>query len=408
MRNITKCIIASFLFFFVNSCTEEFEPLFKENASQRFQDAKIKYDTILKNANNGWVLQYFPNREQSYGGTNFYINFLKKSNDSVSAKNEESKEWVYSTYALKQDGGLLLSFDTYNTVLHEYANPSSSEYQGKGGDYEFLVLSYENDVIRLKGKKTGNYMNLIKLKETPEDYNIKVKKIKDILSSVSLYGKFKDTGIDIDKTANKITFTYNNGDEKETESIAYLYTDKGIRLYEPLKIGEREFQEFDLDIPNKKLISENKEIELKLLYPPIDFTNTEWISSITQPNNASAKLKTAWDRDAASHLQRFPKQYELYPVFTLGKGQFNIYIQLGGQPYPIGYNLNFKATPNPNNIIIEKNDPTQYWNFIGLNSTLNLLIGEFKVELDNKDNPTKIKLTSVKDSDVWVNLGLLQ
>ncbi|MBV7440458.1 DUF4302 domain-containing protein [Weeksellaceae bacterium TAE3-ERU29] len=401
---IHKFIILSILATITFSCSNIEDDLFDEPASTRLEKSREAYQKTLEDQDQNWLFQYFPHPDQSYGGINYYLKF---KDGKVIAKMEGSTDTETSYYSVINRGGNVISFNTYNKLLHLYANPSASSPGGAQGDFEFLILGQEGDTINLKGRRTGNYMRLIKMKQTPEEYTQKVEEIKEMLEYASFVGTFDNTSIDVDKSSSKITFIYGKEDN-DKKSIAYIYTDKGIRLYEPLEIKGKKLQEFVLNKEQKNMISEKGDMEIKLLYPPINFVGpTLWGSVVISPDNASEKVRDTWNADAEKHKQKFPGRFDLYPIFTLGNGQYSIYIKLGGNPFPIGYNLTFKATTNPDNIIILKDSPTQYWDFIGLNSTLNLLIGEFKVELDDKENPTKMKLTSISDPDVWINLEKL-
>lgn len=75
-----------------------------------------------------------------------------------------------SFYKLTSDNGPVLTFDTYNEVLHMLATPSASSYEGKHADFEMTVMSATPEKVVLKGKKTNNYIYLYPLKGSATDY----------------------------------------------------------------------------------------------------------------------------------------------------------------------------------------------------------------------------------------------
>lgn len=63
-------------------------------------------------------------------------------------------------YTLKHENGILLSFDTYNRIFHQFSDPQSDGI-GFGGDYEFYVMEHTSDHIVLKGKRPIREWNCI-------------------------------------------------------------------------------------------------------------------------------------------------------------------------------------------------------------------------------------------------------
>ena len=59
------------------------------------------------------------------------------------------KRIIYLRYIAK--GGPVLTFNTYNKFMHEFATPSVSSYQAKQGDYEFYLTSKSDNTITLRG-----------------------------------------------------------------------------------------------------------------------------------------------------------------------------------------------------------------------------------------------------------------
>ncbi|MCQ2164851.1 MAG: DUF4302 domain-containing protein [Bacteroidales bacterium] len=139
------------------SCQNESLDYFGQTASSRIQESLESARKVLLEAENGWAMEYFT----ASGGYNYAIRFIGTDTqgnpiDSLVAASELSyREPVGSYFRLTTDDGPILSFDTYNEVLHYFATPDSDNYQAYGGDFEFIILSATEDEVVLKGKRTG-------------------------------------------------------------------------------------------------------------------------------------------------------------------------------------------------------------------------------------------------------------
>ena len=107
----------------------------------------------------GWVLDYYPQSNQVYGGVAYTIKFTHDDAIVRYEKNPDDGE-VKSLYKMKEDDGPVLSFDTYNAFLHKYATPKKGEYRGMEGDFEFVIDEIKADYIKVHGKRSLNTMYL--------------------------------------------------------------------------------------------------------------------------------------------------------------------------------------------------------------------------------------------------------
>ena len=58
-----------------------------------------------------------------------------------------------SSYDVISDRGPVITFNTYNMIMHYLASPSMSNVEGEQGDYEFVITKTTQDSIYVKGKK---------------------------------------------------------------------------------------------------------------------------------------------------------------------------------------------------------------------------------------------------------------
>lgn len=244
-NNIFKLLLLLLPLFVFQSCMKDQENLFDEPSSLRMQNTLDKTRKVLEGSEKGWLIDYYVGDNQQYGGYAFTVKF-----DSLTctASSELSTDTATSYYKLTTDDGPVLTFDTYNTVLHALATPSADNYEGLHADYEFIILSADSNEVVLKGKKTGSIMKMHPLTETPSVY----------LNSVqSTIGNFVINGasgtvdkinlailVDIDN--RQIEYSSSN-DSTITGSTAFTITDKGVRLYEPIIVNGQKLQNFIFD-----------------------------------------------------------------------------------------------------------------------------------------------------------------
>ena len=74
-KNIILFLLMALPTLLLTSCLKDQEDLFTESASQRTTTYLAKAKKVLTSSENGWVLNYYPDREQSYGGTPFTMKF---------------------------------------------------------------------------------------------------------------------------------------------------------------------------------------------------------------------------------------------------------------------------------------------------------------------------------------------
>lgn len=155
------------------ACSRDEASLFDKSAAQRAQEALDNANDILVAPANGWEMIYFANNKDGYViGYNVLVKFYKNGKVEATAKNDVTTKNKLltdsSTWVIVSDYGPILSFDTYNKVLHAWANPDpepeksekEKDYNtGDGylGDYEFMIVHADANYIKLKGKKHGGY-----------------------------------------------------------------------------------------------------------------------------------------------------------------------------------------------------------------------------------------------------------
>ncbi|MBP8935506.1 MAG: DUF4302 domain-containing protein [Prevotella sp.] len=251
-NNIFKLLLLLLPLLVFQSCMKDQEDLFDEPSSLRMQKTLDNTRKVLEGSEKGWLIDYYVGDNQQYGGYAFTVKF-----DSLSctASSELSADTATSYYKLTTDDGPVLTFDTYNTVLHALATPSANNYEGSHADYEFIILSADANEVVLKGKKTGSIMKMHPLTETPSVYLNSVQSTIGNFVINGASGTVDKTNLDIlvDIDNRQIEYSSSN-DSTITGSTAFTITDKGVRLYEPITINGLKLQNFIFDA-NKTILT---------------------------------------------------------------------------------------------------------------------------------------------------------
>lgn len=162
-------LISAFLF---GGCDKKKDRIFEESSTARL-NASI--DNVYKtfSAKSSWILSYYPGANVEYGGFNLFPNFTTSTD--VNLQGDIFNATPTSTFKVYAGAGPILTFDTYNVVIHYFGLPAyytstsagiGATDSGMKGDFEFLVLSANQDSVMLKGRKYGN---ILKMKSVPSD-----------------------------------------------------------------------------------------------------------------------------------------------------------------------------------------------------------------------------------------------
>lgn len=164
MKKSLAIILSSSLLLGLNSCYKTEEDIWEDSSAVRTEKTLAAYEDALCAEENGWVLQYFANEsEQAYP---LLMKFKKNSEVTMAANNSVSSSSGYtekaSTFDLISDMGPVLTFNTYNQLLHCFSDPGTDGL-GHLGDYEFQIMGQNEDgSFDLRGKKWAVNMKLVK------------------------------------------------------------------------------------------------------------------------------------------------------------------------------------------------------------------------------------------------------
>lgn len=185
------------------ACVNEEDDLFDKSAAERLNEASDLYSKRLMASPNGWAVQLYPTKQdEAPYGTGYLLMFRFHANKSVDASmNNALSNNNYmtdtSTWEVITDNGPVLSFNTYNKVVHTFSDPEDVPSTGTqdtpndetgtgiGGDYEFIIVDAPEDAsyMMLKGKKRGTY-NLLTPVEEGVDFESYLADVKSFQSTM--------------------------------------------------------------------------------------------------------------------------------------------------------------------------------------------------------------------------------
>jgi len=152
--------------FVLGACKRTEDPIFDKNSAERLSEAVEHAYDILQGNSNGWMLKYYPASTMEFGGYTLFIDFV--SDKDATLTSDINKNAITSSYAVIAEGGPVLTFNGYNKVIHYFSEPGADSGVGAAdsglrGDFEFIIIEATPEKVTLKGKKSGNLMELIPL-----------------------------------------------------------------------------------------------------------------------------------------------------------------------------------------------------------------------------------------------------
>ncbi len=285
--NIYRLLLAGFVCCAISvattSCKFEEDDYFNESASLRVEHATEKVQEILSSAPNGWVMQYFCGTGVAqFEGFNLFASFDKSGKVTLAGnhrylRNGNANKYTeaVSLYSLLLEDGPVLAFNTWNDVLTPFVDPVSyaaapnnlvKDGEGMEGDHNFVIMSYSDDQVLLRGERHGADVRLVKCPTTWEDYIAATEKLKNYFtnSSISSYYVMTETDTMYFTGLRNGRFRYceNLTNPVKLDSLACVFTPQGFRTEKVDTIGTHAFQEFTIAPDSTYLVSEDGAVKL--------------------------------------------------------------------------------------------------------------------------------------------------
>ena len=399
-KYIYMCLAACLLV----SCSQEEEAVYGKGNSyaKRTGETSTEYVNLLEGATNGWLLSMYVGTGQQYGGYNYILKFHQ---GKVTALSEATTEEDTSLYTLNFSEKSILTFDTYNKVLHQFVEPSALFPEGKIGDNQLVIQSYENGVFTLKGQRSNNLMTLRKLEGEATAYLSKIRERQSLFRVSDAYPvTINGKEVDFELQPSNRQFIAREGTTMIKK--AYIYTENGFKLYEPITIAGKTFSEFTLSADNSEITADDASIKTRMVYNnlPFDFYNgnikINMLDDLCSSNAAFVKIY---------NLYKTVKSRNIAPYFYLGKlspsediaMNFTIYYY-DNRNYKMRYLLDFLPVAGKSDQVnIVPVEQGFYWNYYGNYPLVEVLTQNAPYQMtDVNGDGTLYKFTSTKNSEV--------
>ncbi len=243
MKIINKLLYLGLLVGTLFACTPEEDDIFGNSSANRIDEAIKKTSDLLVGSTNGWLMEYYPSATQQYGGYTMLLSFTEDGMTTLAGSLKGVSKKDISTYVLGQSAGVVLTFDTYNTVMHYYSdpkNPSGIGINGKGmeGDLEFLIMEATSEKITLQGRKTRNQIVMTPLDASVnwDNYIQNIQEAEETMKFSNYEYHVNGKVISVNSTAyNVLNFVLETG---EIITVPYVQTPTGYKFYTPLEIED--------------------------------------------------------------------------------------------------------------------------------------------------------------------------
>ncbi len=396
----TMILLASLILY--PACHYEIDDVFDKSSAIRVQEEIERVDGILKGAENGWLMEYYAST--TYGGYNVICKFSE--GNTVLAQSEiYGPVTASSHYKFEQSQGVVLSFDEYNEVIHFFsdpANPADIGENGDGmlGDFEFRVISAEEDMVVLSGKKHGARIIMKPMAKDAvwTEYLEKVLVVEENMAAAAYIITAGDKSVIASSSYRQLTYP---DDATGTDvKVPYLITDKGLLLYKELTFNGKTVKEFIYSEADGKCYAEgDNSVSIEVRLTPLSeiiqtghwFLHASGISESALPYFLAAKEGSAGEGEVIQYM-------------LLGTGS------IFGASYNTGWGIVFVSggylgtiyfTPtivDDDTITLEfsgadSSNGAYYLSYCNYGGITQVLTGTFDLSTDNLKNPGYITLT---------------
>lgn len=420
------CLLAGSLFLFV-SCLWQEENLFDKSSAQRLNESLANSKKILTAAPDGWCMEYFAT--STSGGYSLLVKFDSDGTATVGARNEYFPAFTTDTcsFDVIGDSGPVLTFNTFNRIIHQFSNPENPVGKGLEGDYEFIIMEASDDHLLMKGKKRGTSILMKRLDagQSWPAYADKLIGMNDSLFSQSVKSLVFKAGdaeyVAYDPTSHVFSLLKKGADEitGERTKVPFIVTLTGIRLQKPfpVQIGNQtiEVSRFNYKSETQALVAEETEAAyIKGPHPGLFFADSlNWIGNTNwkmDNNQLGGRFKSVHARIVESCKQNLKKDFGYFFFsYQARRKSRTLSCQAAGAVGSTDFNasgmsesqavLSYKGT-------MDNNAKVFYSRLDGFPEMIELLNNAFVVTTDYPLRPTVLKLTSAANPEDWFQVSL--
>jgi len=296
MKKILYTTLFSLLALSMGSCVNEVEEVFETPASDRLEQAMLECKQLLSTPEYGWLIEYYPDENQSFGGFAYAAKFEPNGNVAVTSELAgDPSQVVTSHYSINASTSTVLTFDTYNDYIHFFSDPDDHAGNYYGGDFDWAYVKGDANRMEFRGVKTGNAIVFTALQQ---DIVSSIQAVITVKNEVAdkLYTGFEwEVNGQVVKlyagdTGSSLTYYPDGNTEGAYEEYPYGYTNEGISLIKPLTANGVTVQRFAWDSATET------------------FTATDAVSETGAPVSVTMK---GWYREGFIHYDDLLGDYTL-------------------------------------------------------------------------------------------------
>lgn len=245
MKKILYFLLAS-ICISLQSCLYQEDSYFDDSSANRATSDVERCNELLKNAPNGWRLEYYAGTNYSMGGIVLLCNFdgnnvnIMSEIGSITTKSGVKKS---SLYKVVSEQSTILTFDTFNELLHCFSEPILNQNSNFQGDYEFVIMSASENEIILQGKKYQNKMVMTPL-PADTDWNTYINNLNKIANEAFLNTYILKAGGEKVEEIERYSRIFSITTQTESQEAPFVYTTEGFHFHQPIIIGGKAFQNF--------------------------------------------------------------------------------------------------------------------------------------------------------------------
>ena len=421
-------ILISIPFLFLVACTGEEKEIYSGNSNKRLTEEEEACCKDLQGAENGWIMEYFPNTSFLYGGYQLIVSFDEDGMATFSAEKAVSGDNTRKEsgmYTLKHENGILLAFDTYNKIFHKFSDPQSDGV-GFGGDYEFYIMEHNSSQIILKGKKTNQRIEMRKLSSdiSWSEYLSGIDKMASLVDTKYLDMLLNGESISMlakSSSARCFNLSYPANDKVETKLMSFILTADGAKCANPVTIGGTTIESLKWDDAERKLVFKDDKNTIEIGTLPINrifnqTTDTWYFAN----KRSSTRFRQLWNsmvyimnNDFATTFNDFylglytnPFEPETSLQAILAVCKENI-----GSVYTTQYEV-VEGTDDRIRILWKGYAMSAQYYYKSYEPIISFLTkeseNEFIIEADNNIYPQEIKFTKVSNPNHWFIISTKQ
>ena len=219
-KNRTIYFLLALVCLGLQSCLFQEEDYFDDSSANRATADVKRCSELLEAAPNGWVMEYYVGKDYSLGGITLLCKF-DGQRVTMASQIAGADETVSSLYSVKSEQATMLSFDTYNYLVHYFGQPQGS---------------MANRIV----------MKAFSADKTWKQYLTRIKKVEDdaFFYEYDLRMDGLYTGQMLRSNYTFIVTYYDEVGKVHQKTVPFMFTTDGMRFHEPVTIDGQTMQNF--------------------------------------------------------------------------------------------------------------------------------------------------------------------